>query len=181
MSAVLISEGYRQQQEALHSNGNYGTASIFYAPIVSEICNKLEVLHLLDYGCASCNLFKNLKVNHAMKLQAYDPAIAKYSTSPAPAEMVACIDVLEHIEPELLDNVLDDLERVTEAVIFMTIDTAPAQKVLPDGRNAHLTQQPMNWWLPKIWDRFDVQSVQVTSSHSFYVIGYARPHLIETQ
>jgi hypothetical protein len=181
VSAVLISPEYRAQQEALHENPNYGVASVQYAPIVSEICNTLEVQHLLDYGAAKCRLFQNLKVKHAMKLQAYDPAIPKLSSPPVPAEMVACIDVLEHIEPDLLDNVLDDLARLTEAVAFLTVHTGPAVKVLPDGRNAHLTQKPMEWWLPKLWERFDIQSVQVTGEHAFYVIAYAKPHLIETE
>jgi len=29
-------------------------------------------------------------------------------------------------------------------------------KVLPDGRNAHLIQQPAGWWLPKILERFEL-------------------------
>jgi hypothetical protein len=181
VSAVLISPDYKAQQEKLHENENYGVASVHYAPIVSEICNKLEVQHLLDYGAGKCRLFQSIKVGHKMKLQAYEPAIEKLSTRPVPAEMVACIDVLEHIEPECLDNVLDDLAHLTEAVAFLTIHTGPAVKVLADGRNAHLTQQPMEWWLPKIWERFDIQTVQVTGEHAFYVIAYAKPHLIETE
>lgn len=174
MSAVLISDAYRAQQEALHENEHYGTVSVSYAPLVSEICNKLEVQHLLDYGAGKCRLFQNLKVNHRMTLQAYDPGVEKISAPPVPAEMVACIDVLEHIEPENLDNVLDDLVRLTEAVGVFTICTAPAKKALPDGRNAHLIVQPMEWWLPKIWERFDIQTVQVTGWCSFYVIVYAK-------
>lgn len=179
--SALISEEYRQQQEALHENPDYGVASVHYAPIVSEICNNLEVQHLLDYGAGKCRLFQNLKVKHAMKLQAYDPGVPKLSAPPVPAEMVACIDVLEHIEPDLLDNVLDDLARLTEAVVFLTVHTGPAKKALPDGRNAHLTQQPMSWWLPKFWERFDIHTVQVTGEHAFFVVAYARPHLIETE
>jgi hypothetical protein len=176
---MLISEDYRAQQEKLHENENYGVASVQYAPIVSEICNRLEVQHLLDYGAGKCRLFQNLKVSHKMKLQAYDPGVQKLSSSPVSAEMVACIDVLEHIEPEYLDSVLDDLVSLTEAVAFLTIHTGPAIKVLSDGRNAHLTQQPLEWWLPKIWERFDIHSVQVTGEHAFYVIAYAKPKLVE--
>lgn len=179
MSAVLISPEYKQQQEALHENPNYGVASVQYAPIVSQIVNTLGVQHLLDYGCGKQRLFQNLKADHAMKLQAYDPGVEKLSAAPIPAEMVTCIDVLEHIEPEYLDNVLDDLARLTEAVAFLTIHTGPAVKVLADGRNAHLTQQPIEWWLPKIWERFDLHSVQVTGEHAFYVVAYAKPKLIE--
>ena len=73
-----------------------------------------------------------------------------------PCRFVACIDVLEHIEPHLLDNVLDDLKRVTAGVGVFTVNTGPAKKVLPDGRNAHLIQQPARWWLPKILERFEL-------------------------
>jgi hypothetical protein len=176
---VLISPEYQAQQEKLHENDSYGVASVHYAPLVSEICNTLGVQHLLDYGAGKCRLFQNLKVNHPMKLQAYDPGVAKLSAPPVPAEMVACIDVLEHIEPEFLEDVLDDLAKLTEAVGIFTVHTGPAAKVLTDGRNAHLTQQPLEWWLPKFWERFDIQTVQVTGEHQFYVIAYAKPQLIE--
>jgi hypothetical protein len=176
---MLISPDYLQQQQKLHENDNYGVASLQYAPLVSEIVNRLEVQHLLDWGCGKGRLFQNLKADHKMTLQAYDPAVERFASPPVPAEMVACIDVLEHIEPEFLDNVLDDLVRLTEAVAFLTVHTGPAVKVLADGRNAHLTQQPLEWWMPKIWDRFDIHTVQVTGEHAFYVIAYAKPKLIE--
>lgn len=176
---MLISTEYQKQQEKLHENENYGVASVQYAPLISEICNNLGVTHLLDYGAGKMRLFQNLKVKHKMTLQAYDPGIEKLSATPVPAEMVACIDVLEHIEPQFLDEVLDDLVRLTEVIGVFTIHTGPAVKVLDDGRNAHLTQQPLEWWLPKLWERFDIHTVQVTGECQFYVICYAKPKLIE--
>jgi hypothetical protein len=35
----------------------------------------------------------------------------------------------------------------------------------------------MEWWLPKLWSRFELQTVQVTGANSFYVIAYAKPRL----
>jgi len=32
----------------------------------------------------------------------------------------------------------------------------PAGKVLSDGRNAHLIQKPLSWWLPKLCERFEI-------------------------
>lgn len=175
-----ISEQYRSEQQRLHSVGNYGVTGAQYAPIVSEIVNRLEVLHLLDYGCGSnLSLAKALKVRHKLTYQAYDPGVEKYASDPVPAQMVACVDVLEHVEPEYLDSVLDHLKALTEGVIFVSIHTGPAVKVLSDGRNAHLTQQPLEWWLPKLWARFDLHTVQVTSEFGFYVVAYAKPGAIE--
>lgn len=176
--AAVISDAYRIEQQALHSTGTYGTASIQYAPLVTEIVNSLGITHLLDYGCGSLlNLYKHIKPAHKITYQAYDPGTVEYADPPVPAQMVACIDVLEHIEPEYLDNVLDDLMRCTEAVLFATVHTGPAVKTLSDGRNAHLTQEPMGWWLPKFLERFEIQTVQVTGANQFYVIAYAKPRL----
>ena len=71
-----------------------------------------------------------------------------------------CTDVLEHIEPDRLDEVLDDLKRVTRKMGFFVVATRAADKTLPDGRNAHLIQQERDWWLPKLAARFDVWQVR---------------------
>ncbi len=73
-----------------------------------------------------------------------------------PADLVCCIDVLEHIEPLYLDAVLADLRRITVNVGMFTIHTGPAMKTLTDGRNAHLIQKPSSWWLPKLCERFEI-------------------------
>ena len=175
---MLISDEYKAQQESLHSAGNYGTASAAYAPLVSEVINKLEVTHILDYGCgANTTLARNLKVKHKLKYQAYGPAVERFAADPAPAEMVACIDVLEHIEPDCINEVLDHIKRLAEAVVFVSIHTGPAVKVLPDGRNAHILQRPLEWWLPKLMERFEIQTVQVTGEYQFYVLAYSRSQI----
>jgi hypothetical protein len=169
---MLISEDYRAQQEKLHENPNYGVASMAFAPIVAEIINALEIKDLLDYGCGKCRLFEAFKglVKHPLRLQAYDPGRPQYAARPVPAQMVTCIDVLEHIEPEYLDDVLDDLHGLTRQIGFFSIHCGPAKKVLPDGRNAHLIQQPPCWWLPRMLERWpDLQTFQQVEG-GFYVI-----------
>lgn len=172
----LISTSYQAEQQRLHqSNQHYGEASLIYAPVVSNIINRMGVMHLLDYGCgAQTNLAKNLKVDHKITYQAYDPGVERFSKPPLPAQLVACIDVLEHVEPEYLESVLNDLQRLAEGIVFLTVTTVAAFKTLSDGRNAHLTQQPMSWWLPKFWERWTLQTVQTISEESFFVIGVAQ-------
>lgn len=146
--------------------------------MVSAVIKQLQITHLLDWGCGhNVNLAKHLKVPHKVTYQAYDPGVPRFAKDPVPAEMVACIDVLEHIEPEYLENVLDELARLAEAVIFVTVTTCAALKKLSDGRNAHLTQQPMSWWMPKLFKRWDIQTMQGISEHSFFVIGTAKSRL----
>lgn len=177
-NVVFISPEYKKQQEWLHENTDYGVASIKYAPLVSQVIERLEITHLLDYGCgAKMNLLKHVKTKGKLTYQAYDPGVPELASAPVPAQMVCCIDVLEHIEPEFLDNVLDHLASLTEAVAFLTVHTGPAGKTLPDGRNAHINQQPMDWWLPKLLERFELQTIQKTNAHAFHVIGFPKARL----
>lgn len=154
----LISEEYRRMQQRLHENPKYGVASVHYAPLVAQVIEATKASELLDYGAGKGRLGIALReqVKRPLVIHHYDPAIPHWSMPPAPCKFVACIDVLEHIEPHLLDNVLDDLQRVTAGVGVFTVHTFPAEKVLPDGRNAHLIQQPHGWWLPRFMQRFDL-------------------------
>lgn len=158
--STLISDDYRQQQQAMHESKKirYGTAAEAYGETVSQMIDAMGIDHLLDYGCGSrLSLRKNLAPVRPFTYQAYDPGVPEYADDPSPAQMVVCIDVLEHIEPECLEAVLDHLESLTQDVLFATVHTGPAGKVLPDGRNAHLIQKPMEWWLPKFMERFKLQ------------------------
>lgn len=145
-------------QEDLHRNPDFGAASVHYAPLVAEILKQVQGTELLDYGAGKGRLGQALRkcVQGPLTIHHYDPAVPEWSAPPTPCKFVACIDVLEHIEPHLLDNVLDDLKRVIAGVGVFTVATGPAMKVLPDGRNAHLIQQRPEWWLPKIMQRFEL-------------------------
>ncbi len=135
----------------------------------------MGVTHLLDYGCGhNCTLARSLKLKQKLTYQAYDPGVAKFAKAPFPAEMVACVDVLEHIEPDKLEDVLDNLRDLAQGIVFLTVDTGPAMKSLDDGRNAHLIQEPMQWWLPKLWDRWELQTVQMINHHQFIVVGICK-------
>ena len=154
--AILITEDYRKMQQQLHENPKYGVASVHYAPMVAQVVETLGAREMLDYGAGKGRLGTTLReiMKNPPAIRHYDPAIPEWSARPEPCGLVACIDVLEHIEPDLLDHVLDDLQRVVAGVGVFTVHIGAAQKVLPDGRNAHLIQQPAAWWLPKFFDRF---------------------------
>jgi hypothetical protein len=159
----VITPAYRAMQAQLHAdNPHYGIASLEYAPMVAVVIEHFGVDDLLDYGAGKGRLAQGLRQHckRVLRYHPYDPAIDAWSSRPAPREMVACIDVLEHIEPELLDNVLDELASITTGTGFFSIHMGPAAKVLADGRNAHLIQKPSSWWLPRIARRFEVKHLQ---------------------
>lgn len=170
----LITEDYRRQQQNLHAIGNYGVTAQKYGKMISGIVDRVGVANILDYGCGSnLSLLETFKPSQDCEYQAYDPGVPEYAGLPIRSDMVVCIDVLEHVEPHLLDDVLDHLEDLTDVVLFASINTGPAGKTLEDGRNAHLTQAPYSWWLPKFWERFNIQSYQQVSNTEFYVVANA--------
>ena len=163
----VISDIYRQQQIELHKNPNYGVASLKYAPIVADLMRMFDFRSISDYGAGKKNLLKGLTEAGVSGITylPYDPAFPEYG-EPRSADIVCCIDVLEHIEPELLDNVLTDIKGIISKIGFLTVHTGPAVKVLPDGRNAHLIQQPSSWWLKRLTDFFEVRHLQTSPDAS---------------
>ena len=175
--ADLISDEYREMQHVLDKDPAYGVASLHYAPLVAKIIESVGATEPLDYGAGKGRLGVALQeaLQRPLTVHHYEPAMPQWSVSPQPCRFVACLDVLEHIEPALLGTVLDDLMRVTAQVGVFSVDTGPAQKVLPDGRNAHLLQQPFEWWLPKLKARFDILSVNPMGGSFWVVVGRKRP------
>ena len=162
----MISEAYLEQQKKLHATGNYGVSGHKYAGIVSDIADQLQTTDVLDYGCGQ----RRLESAMGFLIRNYDPAIPEFAEIPQyGADVVACTDCLEHIEPAHLDAVLNDLKRLTKQAGVFVIATGPAKKFLDDGRNAHLIQEGAAWWLPKIMERFDLLKFQKLS-HEILVI-----------
>ena len=173
---MLITPEYQEQQRKLHESKkiNYGTTGEKYGETVGQMIDLMEVDTLLDYGCGhNLSLTRTLKPERKFKYSGYDPGVPEYADEPSPAQMVVCIDVLEHIEPECLEDVLDHLEELTEQVLFATVHTGPAGKNLPDGRNAHLIQKQADWWLPKFQERFTLKGFNQRSSTGFEVLCLA--------
>ncbi len=126
---------------------------------------EFETSDVLDYGCGKCTLQGAL----GAEINNFDPCISALAKPPAPADIVACIEVLEHIEPGYLDAVLADLRRLTKRVLFVTVATVPSTKRLGDGRNAHLIVQPEEWWLARLAAaQFNIRTV-VRHGLGFYV------------
>jgi len=171
---ITISAEYLKQQKQLHQNPNYGVASIEYAPLVIQLADAIGAESISDYGAGKCNLQKKMKELGRFNFQyyPYDPAFPEYG-DPREADLVCCIDVLEHVESPYLKAVLQDLRRITVKVGLFTIHTGPAVKHLSDGRNAHLIQEPASWWLPRLCEYFEVAKLE-RSLGGFWVV--VEPH-----
>lgn len=153
----LITDQYRELQARLHAeHDKYGISSEKHIEQIRAISEQLGTRDIIDYGCGKCRLQRGLP----FPIQNYDPALPEFSRHPDPADFVVCTDVLEHIEPECLEEVLDDLAALTKKLLLVEVACRPAMKWLADGRNAHLIQQTPNWWLKHLLNRFDLYQFQ---------------------
>ena len=166
---MKITPEYRDLNRALHAGGYYGISGVHWAKVVAGMCQAIGSKDVLDYGCGQRTLEKAL----GFPIRNYDPCIEGLDAPPSPADLVECTDVLEHIEPDCLDEVLDDLRRVTRKFALLVVATRPAVKTLPDGRNAHLIQEGEAWWLPRILERWEVQKIDRTEGE-FLVVAAAK-------
>ena len=168
---MTISAEYLEQQEQLHQNPLYGTASRKFAQSAIQVADQYGAKSISDYGAGKCNLQKVMNELGRSDFQyyPYDPVFPEYG-DPREADLVCCIDVLEHVEPNYLKAVLKDLSRITIKAGLFTIDTGPADKNLPDGRNAHLIQKPSSWWLPQLCEHFEIAHLQRDQSGILVVV-----------
>jgi hypothetical protein len=156
---ILISDSYVEQNKSLHDAGHFGVSGYKWASTVGWIIHHHQIHDVLDYGAGQQTLKNALKDRFDIRIKCYDPAIPELATQPSLAELLTCTDVLEHIEPENIDSVLNHICSIASRYAFLVIPTGPAAKTLPDGRNAHLIQKPVSWWLPKLLKYFDLISL----------------------
>ena len=151
-----ISKEYLEQNVQLHKKG-FGGGGYKNLPVLLPILKGYQVESLLDYGAGQRTLtaqLKNLILEgeiHDFFLEDYDPAIPDISEYPeGQFHIVTCTDVLEHIEAEYIDNVLQNIFNLSHQLAFLVIHCLPANKILPDGRNAHISQHQPEWWEAKL-------------------------------
>ena len=154
---MLISNEYRaliyklREGNPRWGNGGHRHVQDIKSSVIDN--DKWKIRSALDYGCGHGVILSELVHQRALladNCYRYDPGIPEYTNLPDKADLVICTDVLEHIEPDLLDNVLEHLASLHKKVAYLCIHTKHANEILPDGRNAHLTQQPPRWWHDKL-------------------------------
>lgn len=163
---MKITPEYLELNRRLHASGEYGVSGSRWGATVLQICSMLGTRDILDYGCGQRTLEKSL----GFAIRNYDPCVAGLDAPPEPADIVACTDVLEHVEPDCVDAVLDDIMRLTRMAALLVIANRPARKFLPDGRNAHLIQQGRDWWLPRLGLRFTIHQIEGNDTELVFVV-----------
>jgi 2-polyprenyl-3-methyl-5-hydroxy-6-metoxy-1,4-benzoquinol methylase len=177
---MTITESYRKMNEQLHADHPaFGAYGYKQGPYVLTIIKKYSAASVLDYGAGKGSLKDWLRRHSAVQVQNYDPAVPEFAAAPAPADLVVCSDVLEHVEPDCVAGVLAEIAVNTRKVAYFNIATRKAQKTLPDGRNAHVSIMPPTDWFSVLSQLFDIVCYEVIPGHSVTIVGTPRSDLHE--
>jgi len=151
----MYSKEYIEQLQTLHGDKQRPRGFGAKPKKLGAVFNFLEKwkpTSLLDYGCGKGLILSNLRDQYPnIKCEGYDPAVPMFSMIPTKKyDCVFSNDVLEHIEPQFIDDVLQHIDNLAKQFIWLRIDTKPARKILLDGRNAHLILKDQHWWTEKL-------------------------------
>ncbi len=154
------------QYRHMHATSVYGSTSVKNLRFLRPEIQILRPRSIVDYGCGQSPLLDQLELGYPVELVRYDPAIPAYARKPdKQAELLINVDVLEHIEEGDLDAVLAEMASLCRHAIIV-IDTKPAVAILPDGRNAHVTIRPHDWWRKRLSRHFLALYPQATARSS---------------
>jgi hypothetical protein len=82
-----------------------------------------------------------------LRIRCYEPSHAPFADiGEGSYGGVISTDVVEHLSPSDVPWVIDEMFSHASGFVMIVAACYPAIKTLPDGRNAHTTQQPPYWW-----------------------------------
>ena len=148
------SKEYQDLLTEMHKTNRKWGAEFKSAPIpqlLREAIEKYRPKTILDFGCGKGFLSR--------KLQAEFPNISVTGWDPSHGtelegnyDMIVSTDVLEHVEPEYLDETIKDLYNRANIVQYHNIACYYATAILPNGMNAHLSVFAPDIWQKKFSD-----------------------------
>jgi len=130
-----ISDYYRDQNQQFHDSERergkpWGQSGRKYYKAARDFAEELEAKTMLDYGCGSGTMKESFlaKNEYEIDIREYDPAIPHKAGMPKSADFVTCTDVMEHVEPQYIDNVLMHINSLATKGAFILV--APVRDVL---------------------------------------------------
>ena len=157
---------YIDQLKQLHENPSFGVGikTKKHYQNIYKIIEAKKIKSILDYGCGKGNFINEINEKYKnVKAEGYDIANEEFSKLPERLfDMTVCLDVMEHIEFGTVNKVLQQIRNRTDKYFICSIANYPARAVLPDGRNAHLTQLPFAYWFSTLSGFFRVDDFMRT-------------------
>ena len=179
---MIPSDSVKQNKELHSKDQNFGNRADA-AGVATNLPKALARLNnlglcnsVLDYGTGKGLLVHRLRNEFGSSIlcNGYDPSVDEWSSSPSNADVVTCLDVLEHIELHDIDSFINNLNSLTNVILFGCIDHQLAVKTLSDRRNAHILLAPPDWWISKFRTYFPC----LTSFPLYHVSGHIQKTIL---
>lgn len=141
-----------EQYRILHANGSgafEGRSLLPNAWHVRELMLDHPTQTILDYGCGAGIQYSRYRLQDWLGVMPtlYDPAVPAFAAKPqGQFDGVICSDVMEHLPESALEEVVEEICDYARKWVFFSVCCRPAGRILPNGRNAHVTVQPPEFW-----------------------------------
>ena len=124
-----------------------------FRPQIREILQNHAIRNVLDYGCGGSDWNMPGFDDNGQSAVQYFNLESAYRYEPArgiderrKVDCVVSFDVLEHIFVADVPKVLRDIYSCAGRLVILNVACYPAQALLPNGENAHITVRQPLWW-----------------------------------
>ena len=155
---MISKERLAEEYVWVHENSTTmsGRTTIKNKDKIKTVIDKINPVTVLDFGCGKGWQYTRQNVHEYWNIPMptlYDPYVEKYNKMPGYRskyfDLVLCVDVMEHILPDEVDEVLHSIFFLGNFVYFH-IDTKPAIKKFSCGTNFHVSLHEPDWWINKL-------------------------------
>ena len=157
----MITDEYKQQiRQTREGWQDWGSSASRNCSALLRYLNRDKNIHtVLDFGCGTQSFAEFIKgaqkggiLRPDIQIIGYDPSVPGLDRLPDDRfDLIHSTDVMEHIEPEMLDETIA-WQRSHAWRQFHHIDCNATNDRLPDGRDVHLIVEPPEFWLDKYTD-----------------------------
>ena len=138
-----------------------GKSIVPWISTIKELIASTDSHTLLDYGSGKGLQYQNLLLEDKNQsryrslqdywkldeVYCYDPAYPPYQRCPEKQyDAVISTDVLEHCPQRDIKWIVDEIFSLAKKFVFINVACYPADRLLPNGENAHCTIRPGVWW-----------------------------------
>ena len=157
---MSITPEYQKQVQTMHEAPWGRTAIRFGAgsDVLTMLDRKaLMINSVLDFGCGEGTLgdFVHESQPGRVTWTDYDPGMIGIDRTPqGPFDLVVTCDVLEHVEPHLLDETIRECFELSNRIVYHNIPCHPTaddfQSGPYKGQNIHLTVEGPEFWKERV-------------------------------
>ena len=169
---MSITTEYQKQLKTMHE-APWGRTAVRYGAgydVLTMLDRKaLMINSVLDFGCGEGTLgdFVHESQPGRVAWTDYDPGVPGLDRAPhGTFDLVVTCDVLEHVEPHLLDETIRECFDLSDRLVYHNIPCFQAGTVFVDGpyvgQNLHLTIEGPEFWKARILHpEFQVMTVAI--------------------